>query len=33
MGRVGLDEELLVLAERIEGILGQRRVPNMEWIK
>lgn len=33
MGRVDRDEELLVLAERIESILRQRRVPNMEWIK
>ncbi|GLI72107.1 hypothetical protein PoHVEF18_000275 [Penicillium ochrochloron] len=32
MGRVGWDEELLDLAERIEGILQKRRVPNMEWI-
>jgi hypothetical protein len=33
MGRVDCDEELLDLAERIEGILQQRRAPNMEWIK
>ncbi|OKO97809.1 Glutamyl-tRNA(Gln) amidotransferase subunit A [Penicillium subrubescens] len=32
MGRVDCDEELLGLAERIEGIL-QRRVPNMERIE
>ena len=32
MGRVGRDEELLALAERIEGILPQRKVPNLAWI-
>lgn len=33
MGRVGRDEELLALAERIEGILPQRKVPNLDWIR
>jgi hypothetical protein len=33
MGRVDCDEELLGLAERIEGILQRRRVPNMERIE
>ncbi|CEO59519.1 hypothetical protein PMG11_04193 [Penicillium brasilianum] len=33
MGRVDGDEELLDLAQRIEGILQQGKVPDMNWIK
>jgi hypothetical protein len=33
MGREDRDEELLDLAERIEGILQKREAPSMEWIK
>ncbi|KAJ5359684.1 uncharacterized protein N7496_012097 [Penicillium cataractarum] len=33
MGRVGCDEELLDLAERIEGILQRRKSPDLNWIE